>query len=54
MEWLTILPALFGLHVLLTDLAHKALTKPEPEPTITPCEHPWYIDGRCMVCGEPS
>lgn len=52
MEWITILPVIFGLHAVLTHLAHKAL-KPKPEPAPEPCQHPWYISGRCIICGDP-
>jgi hypothetical protein len=49
--WLLI-PACLLVAVALTFLAGRALREPEapPEP---PCEHPWFIDGRCIVCGHP-
>ena len=37
---------------VLTWLADRDLNKPDPPPE--PCAHPWYIDGRCMVCGTPK
>lgn len=52
MTWLVIIPFCLSMAVLLTDWAWKALHKPEP--STPPCEHPWFIDGRCMVCGQPK
>jgi hypothetical protein len=51
MIWLLAIPVLLALAALLTVWANRALyTPPEDE---QPCEHPWYMDGRCVVCGEP-
>lgn len=50
MEWIVI-PLCLLMTVVCTALAGRALNKPEPP--APPCEHPWYIDGRCIVCGEP-
>lgn len=36
----------------ITEMAWAATHKVED--STTPCEHPWYIDGRCMVCGTPK
>jgi hypothetical protein len=52
MIWLLLIPALLIVAVALTWLAHRDLNRPEPKPE--PCTHPWYIDGRCMVCGTPK
>lgn len=46
--WLLLIPGLLALSVVITWLAHRDLNRPTP-----PCEHPWYINMRCMVCGEP-
>lgn len=50
MTWLLI-PLCLLVAVALTWIADRALSQPEP-PT-PPCEHPWFIDGRCLVCGDP-
>ena len=52
MIWLVIIPFLLSMSILLSDWAYKALNKPEPP--VEPCAHPWFIDGRCMVCGTPK
>lgn len=54
MIWLTILPFCMSMAILLTDWAWKALSKEVENSTTEPCAHPWYIDGRCMVCGTPK
>lgn len=41
------------LSVLFTWVADRALREPE-KPPAPPCEHPWYIDHRCIVCGQPK
>lgn len=51
MEWIVI-PLCLLMTVVLTALAGRALREPEEPPT-PPCEHPWFMDGRCIVCGEP-
>lgn len=52
MQWVLLGFLLMGLLAYIaTELAWKAMNKPEP-PTPA-CEHPWYIDGRCIVCGHP-
>lgn len=51
MTWI-IIPICLLLALALTWLAERALREPE-EPPEPPCEHPWYIDGRCIVCGDP-
>jgi len=47
-----LIPLSLGIAAALTWLADRDLNKPEPPPE--PCAHPWYIDGRCMVCGTPK
>lgn len=49
--WLLV-PVLLVLSVALTWIADRALREPKEPPT-SPCEHPWFIDGRCLVCGDP-
>lgn len=51
MTWILI-PLLLLASVALTWLAHRALREDETPPE-DPCAHPWYIDGRCIVCGVP-
>lgn len=52
MTWLLLGFLLMGLVAyIVTEIAWKAMHKPEPKHE--PCEHPWYIDGRCIVCGHP-
>lgn len=51
MEWIVI-PISLLIAAVSTALAGRALREPE-EPPAPPCEHPWYIDGRCIVCGTP-
>ena len=54
-DWLLMIPFALGVvSYFLTKWAWKALHRPEPEPEPDPCEHPWFIDGRCMVCGTPK
>lgn len=53
MTWLLLIPACLVIAVALTWLAGRALREPEEEAT-PPCAHPWFIDGRCMVCGTPK
>lgn len=48
MTWLLV-PLLLLLSVALTWLADRALREPQEEP----CAHPWYMSGRCIVCGHP-
>lgn len=36
----------------ITEIAWAAMHKVED--STTHCEHAWYIDGRCMVCGTPK
>lgn len=50
MMWLLI-PLCLLMAVALTWMADKSLNK-APEKEV--CEHPWYIDGRCIVCGDPK
>lgn len=50
MDWL-IIPLCLLMTVVLTAVADRALNKPDPP--APPCEHPWFMDGRCIVCGEP-
>ena len=50
MIWLTILPFCLSMSIFLTDWAWSALSKATAPRR---CEHPWYMDGRCMECGEP-
>lgn len=49
--WLLV-PVLLVLSVALTWIADRALREPEVPPA-PPCAHPWFIDGRCLVCGDP-
>jgi len=51
--WLVLVPFALSMSILLTDWAWNAMHKVE-DSTTEPCSHPWYIDGRCMVCGEPK
>lgn len=51
MEWIVV-PVCLLMTVVCTALAGRALEDPE-EPPASPCTHPWYIDGRCIVCGDP-
>lgn len=53
MEWVALLPCIFGLHVVLTEWAARAMKPPE-EPGYEACEHPFYIDNRCIICGTPK
>lgn len=50
--WILI-PTCLAMAIVFTTLANWALREPEdpPEP---PCSHPWYIDHRCIVCGQPK
>lgn len=50
MIWLVLLPAILGCAVVLTDMAHKALTA-ALRPKV--CEHPFWMYGRCGQCGTP-
>lgn len=52
MIWVLVVPVCLLMSVVLTALADRALREPEEPPT-PPCAHPWYIDGRCIVCGMP-
>lgn len=55
MTWLLLIPACLIVANVLTVLAIIALERREVEPEERePCAHPWYIDGRCMVCGTPK
>lgn len=50
MTWLVLLPAILGVCIVITDVAHKAVKdalKPKP------CPHPAWIYDRCIVCGSP-
>lgn len=50
MIWLVVLPAILGCAVVLTDWAWRWMqdaVKPKP------CEHPFWIFGRCIQCGTP-
>jgi hypothetical protein len=49
--WVLVIPACLLMTVVLTALADGALR--EEEEVEEPCAHPWYIDGRCIVCGHP-
>lgn len=49
--WILI-PLCLLIAVALTWLADRDLREPE-ETHDPPCLHPWYIDGRCIVCGDP-
>lgn len=51
MDWL-IIPMTVAVDCFLVWAASRALREPEEPPT-PPCDHPWYIDGRCIVCGHP-
>lgn len=51
MTW-PLIPLLLLATVALTWLADRALREP-PEPQREPCSHPWFMDQRCVVCGEP-
>lgn len=53
MTWVLLIPLCLMLSTALTAFAIIALERREPEED-GPCEHPWYIDGRCMVCGTPK
>jgi len=50
--WLLLIPLCLGIAAALTWWADRDLKKPAPPPAA--CEHPWFIDGRCMVCGTPK
>lgn len=50
MIWVLLIPACLLMTVVLTALANRALREPEEQ---APCGHPWYMDGRCIVCGQP-
>lgn len=55
MIWLTIIPFALSMSILLTDWAWKGLERMSKfEDSPRSCEHPWFIDGRCMVCGTPK
>lgn len=43
-----ILMALSVPLVLLTDRNTRGTLRPRE------CDHPWYMDGRCIVCGTPG
>ena len=51
--WVLIIPFCLIFGNVLMAYAIIALENREPEEG-GPCEHPWYIDGRCMVCGTPK
>lgn len=51
MTWLLI-PLCLLVAVALTWLADRDMQEPK-EPPAPPCDHPWFIDGRCIVCGHP-
>lgn len=53
MTWVLLAFLSMGLVAfVVTEIAWRAMNKVED--STTPCEHPWYIDGRCMVCGTPK
>jgi hypothetical protein len=51
MTWLWAIPVLLALAALATAWANHALYAPPADEQ--GCEHPWYMEGRCVVCGEP-
>lgn len=55
MIWILVIPACLVLSVLLTWLADWAFwgSEIQEDPLEKPCEHPWFMDGRCIVCGHP-
>lgn len=58
MEHLTwLVPVAFLLvSVLVSALSHRALSRQEEHVSrsVPPCDHPWHIDGRCILCGDPE